>query len=39
MRYISKQRQNKNIIKQISKLYLQISTIAIYNLKKNSRSV
>jgi len=39
MRYVSKQLQSKNIIKQTSKVYLQILTIAIYNLEKDSRSV
>jgi hypothetical protein len=34
MRYISKQLRDKNKIKQTSKLYLQILTIAIYNFKK-----
>jgi len=39
MRYVNKQLQSKNIIKQTSKLYLQISTIAIYNFIKDSKSV
>jgi len=38
MRYISKRLQDKNIVKQTNKLYLQILIIAIYSFKKSSRS-
>jgi hypothetical protein len=38
MRYINKQLQDKNIVEQTNKLYLQILTIAIYSFKKDSRN-